>query len=311
MAEPAPEVSGQSIPADVASLIAEIQAKPVYEHATWGIHLEDASHRRDADRSGRRKMLPPGSIMKIYSSPPGSTPMGRIPLPHPGLPHRRGHGRRARRRPRPRRLGRFQLRTARPGRTGRSAFNSLPEIDHNSHVYRLSRRCDCQGQRSRLPPSTRSPPGQQGRHQRVDGDVAIDDRLFDTYQRMERWADRADLGERERHRHPRYPGRVLASRRRSTRVRRRAAIAVEASQDVATTPRRSPSTVRPGVVKVTGEIAAGGSPPSSSRTSPTRRHSPAPPSSRRWRGPASPSRPRPADRTRRNSAGERRLIPAT
>ena len=41
LADPAPLVSGDNIPPEVAALIAEIQAKPVYDHATWGIRLVD------------------------------------------------------------------------------------------------------------------------------------------------------------------------------------------------------------------------------------------------------------------------------
>ena len=89
---------------------------------------------------------------------------------------------------------------------GTLAFNSFPEIDHNYADTGFAGAAIVKGSDPLAALDQLAADVRKAGITEIDGDVAIDDRLFDTLQRMERRADRADLGERERHRHHRYPG---------------------------------------------------------------------------------------------------------
>jgi D-alanyl-D-alanine carboxypeptidase/D-alanyl-D-alanine-endopeptidase (penicillin-binding protein 4) len=169
------------LPAGVAATIAQIQAKPLYAHSTWGIQVNDLATGELLIAQNSDQLFVPGSIMKTYATASA--------LKHLGPGHR------------------FHTPAFRTGRVrggtlsgnlvlvasgdfsmglrdrpdGTLAFNSTPEIDHNyantglpgpalvphSHplggVEQLAREVRRSGIR------------------RVRGDVVIDDRLFRTF----------------------------------------------------------------------------------------------------------------------------------
>ncbi len=263
LADPAPLVSGDNIPPEVAALIAEIQAKPVYDHATWGIRLVDpATGEILIDQAGEKSMAP-GSIMKVYSVATGLDTFGPDYRFHTPV-YRTGdvtNGVLA---------GNLVLVASgdfsfglRDQPDGTLAFNSLPEIDHNYADTGFPGADRSSRAATRSPRSTSSrPTSARPGITEIDGDVAIDDRLFDTYQRMERRADLADLGERERHRHHDDPDQSrragddrLASEDGRDHGRRRGEDGARAMPTPITV-----ETAGPACVKVSGEIAAGGPP---------------------------------------------------
>ena len=185
LAEPAPQVSGQSIRDSVAALIAEIQAKPVYEHATWGIRLADpATGEILIDQAGEKSMAP-GSIMKVYSVATGLDAYGPDYRFHTPV-YRTGevsNGKLS---------GNLVLVASgdfsfglRDQPDGTLAFNSFPEIDHNYADTGFAGAAIVKGSDPLAALDKLAADIRKAGITEIDGDVAIDDRLFHCLQRME------------------------------------------------------------------------------------------------------------------------------
>ena len=261
LAEPAPQVSGPSIPDNVATLIAEIQAKPVYKHATWGIRLADpATGEILIDQAGEKSMAP-GSIMKVYSVATGLDAYGPDYRFHTPV-YRTGdvsNGTLS---------GNLVLVASgdfsfglRDQPDGTLAFNSFPEIDHNYADTGFAGAAIVKDSDPLAALDQLAADVRKAGITEIDGDVAIDDRLFDTFSE---WSDGliAPIWVNEN---------VIditvtpASSGEAATIDWRpktAAITVESEvKTVAGDPAPiAVETVRPGLVRVTGEITTG-SPP--------------------------------------------------
>jgi len=260
-AEPAAAVSGVSIPESVASLIAEIQAKPAYEHATWGIRLADpATGEILIDQAGEKSMAP-GSIMKVYSVATGLDAFGPDYRFHTPV-HRTGEvsdgvlsgnlvlvasGDLS-----------FGLRD-RPD--GTLAFNSFPEIDHNYADTGFPGTTVVKDSNPLAALDALAADVRKAGIAEVDGNVVIDDRLFDAY---DGWNDGliAPIWVNENvidiTTTPTMPGEPAKIDWRP----KTAAVVVEGNVKTVTGEAApiAVETVGPGLVRVSGEIAAG-SPP--------------------------------------------------
>ena len=168
------------VPPSVAKTIARVQAKPRYRHSTWGLFAADAKTGKVLLSQGAQKLFTSGSTLKLYSAAavlhdygPGyrfRTPVfrtgnvrngvltGNLILVAPGDFS-------------------FGLRD-RPN--GTQAYNSAPQLDHS----------DADGSPGpTLVPHSNPLAGVEGLARqvraagirRVNGNVVIDDRLFNTY----------------------------------------------------------------------------------------------------------------------------------
>jgi D-alanyl-D-alanine carboxypeptidase/D-alanyl-D-alanine-endopeptidase (penicillin-binding protein 4) len=261
LAEPAARVSGDSIPASVASLIAEIQTKPVYKHATWGIRLADLSSGEILIDQAGDKSMAPGSIMKVYSTATAldtfgpdyrfHTPVYRTGEVSDGVLS-----------------GNLVLVASgdfsfglRDQPDGTLAFNSFPEIDHNYADTGFPGASVVKGS-DPLAALDQLAAGVRGAGiTEVDGNVVIDDRLFDAYSEWNDglispiWVNENVIDITAT---PTTPGQPATIDWRP----KTAAITVEGEVKTVSGD-AAPITVEmaaPGVVKVSGEIAAG-SPP--------------------------------------------------
>lgn len=259
-ADPAARVSGQ-MPTAVSAIIATIQAKPAYAHTTWGIRVSDlASGDILIDQAGG-KSLTPGSIMKVYSA---STALDAYGVDY-----------------------RFRTPVYRAGRVvngvldgnlvlvasgdfsfglrdqsdGTLAFNSFPEIDHNYADTGFPGTALVKGGNPLAALDRLAADVHKGGIREVSGDVVIDDRLFEGY---DGWNDGriSPIWVNEN---------VIDITTTATRPGARAtiewrpktaAITVESEVvTVAADPKPiTVTTVRPGVIMVRGEIAAGSAP---------------------------------------------------
>ena len=181
-AEPAAGISGNAIPASVLDVIKNVQAKPVFAHSTWGVHLIDlATGEVLIDQAGA-KALVPASVMKIYSTATAldsygaeyrfRTPVYRIGEVKDGV------------------LAgdlvlvasgdfSFGLREQPDGTLG---FNSLPEVDHNSTYTGFPGGAHVKNSNPLAALDALATQVKAAGIAEVTGDVMIDDRLFDTYQ---------------------------------------------------------------------------------------------------------------------------------
>jgi D-alanyl-D-alanine carboxypeptidase/D-alanyl-D-alanine-endopeptidase (penicillin-binding protein 4) len=260
-AEPAPAVSGSAIPDSVAPLIAEIQAKPVYKHATWGIRLADpATGETLIDQAGEKSMAP-GSIMKVYSVATALDAYGpdyrfRTPVYRTGDV---SNGRLS---------GNLILVASgdfsfglRDQADGTLAFNSFPEIDHNYADTGFAGAAIVKGSNPLVVLDKFAEDIRKAGITEIDGDVAIDDRLFELYSE---WTDGliAPIWVNENVIDimvtPASPGEPAEIDWRL----KTGAITVEGEVETVAGEAEpiAVETVRPGVVKVTGEIAAGNPP---------------------------------------------------
>jgi D-alanyl-D-alanine carboxypeptidase/D-alanyl-D-alanine-endopeptidase (penicillin-binding protein 4) len=250
-----------AIPVSVADAIRNIQAKPVFTHSSWGIHLVDlATGEVLIDEAGDKSLLP-ASVMKIYSV---ATAL-------------HGYGADYRFRTPVYRLGEvkdhvlagdlvlvasgdfnFGLRSQ-PG--GTLGFNSLPEVDHNSTYTGFPggayvRNSDPLAALDALVAQVKAAGIDE-----VSGNVAIDDRLFETY----RWFSAgaiAPIWVNENNIDILVTPTKAGEKAEVDERPKSAAIRVE--NDV-TTIHGSPgpleiTTPRPGVIHVSGKIAVDGPP---------------------------------------------------
>jgi D-alanyl-D-alanine carboxypeptidase/D-alanyl-D-alanine-endopeptidase (penicillin-binding protein 4) len=179
-ADPASAISGD-IPRPVLDVIAAVEAKPVFAPATWGIHVADlATGEVLIDQAGG-KALVPASVMKVYSLATAldaygadyrfRTPVYRLGEVRDGVL-----------------AGDLVLVASgdfsfglREQADGTLAFNSLPEVDHNSTYTGFPggapvRNSDPLAALDALAAEVRAAGISE-----VAGDVLIDDRLFETH----------------------------------------------------------------------------------------------------------------------------------
>lgn len=180
-AEPAAGISGHAIPASVSEVIEKVEARPVFAHATWGIHLLDLSTGDVLiDQAGAKAMLP-ASVMKIYSTGAAldlygadyrfRTPVYRLGTVKDGV------------------LDgdlvlvasgdfSFGLREQPDGTLG---YNSLPEVDHNSTYTGFPGGAYVRNSNPLAALDSLAAQVKAAGIGEVSGDVMIDDRLFETY----------------------------------------------------------------------------------------------------------------------------------
>ncbi|MDU0342357.1 D-alanyl-D-alanine carboxypeptidase/D-alanyl-D-alanine endopeptidase [Bosea rubneri] len=180
IADPAASVSAE-VPPSVVQAIRDFEAKPVFAHMSWGIHLVDlATGKVLIDQAGNKSLLP-ASVMKTYSV---ATALDL-------------YGADYRFRTSVYRLGTvkgdvldgdlvlvasgdfsFGLREQPNGKLG---FNSLPEVDHNTTYTGFPggayvRNSDPLAALDALAAQVKAAGIRE-----ITGDVMIDDRLFETY----------------------------------------------------------------------------------------------------------------------------------
>ena len=144
-------------PPEVATAINDIEGKAAYAHTIWGIHVADLKTGEVLIDQAGDKTLVPGSIMKVYSTSTVLDAYGpdyrfRTPVYRAGEVK---HGTLAGE-PRPRCVGRFQLRAARAA--GRNArLQQFPRDRPQLRRHGLSRRRASSRAATRSPRSTSSP----------------------------------------------------------------------------------------------------------------------------------------------------------
>jgi D-alanyl-D-alanine carboxypeptidase/D-alanyl-D-alanine-endopeptidase (penicillin-binding protein 4) len=169
------------VPPSVQAAIDEITGKPVYAHSIWGYQLSDASTGEVLLSSNADRMFVTGSILKIYATSTALDALGpkyrfRTPV------FRRGSVK-----------GgtlegdlvlvasgdySFGLRERKDGTLG---FNSAPEIDHNYADTGLPGPTLLKGSDPLAGVDDLARQVRAAGVRRVSGDVAIDDRLFNTF----------------------------------------------------------------------------------------------------------------------------------
>jgi D-alanyl-D-alanine carboxypeptidase/D-alanyl-D-alanine-endopeptidase (penicillin-binding protein 4) len=259
----ADDASDGTVPASVTQTIASVIGKPVYAHSNWGVVVKDQTTGQTLIDQNGAKMYVPGSIMKTYSTGTALAVYGPTYRFHTPV---YGVGTSAR--------GvldgnlvlvasgdfSFGLRD-RPD--GTLAFNSFPEIDHNyadtgfpgptilkdSHplaaLDELAAKIRASGLR------------------RVHGNVVIDDRLFATFGG---WPDGtiAPMWVNENvvdiTTTPASAGQPAQVDWRPRTARLKVVANVTTAAAGTTTGPLLVETLRPGVVRVSGQIPAGGKP---------------------------------------------------
>ncbi|MCX5493371.1 D-alanyl-D-alanine carboxypeptidase [Kaistia dalseonensis] len=174
------EVS-RAIPASVADAIRNIQAKAVFAHSSWGIHLVDiATGDVLIDEAGEKSLLP-ASVMKIYSVATALHDYGanyRFRTPVYRLGEVKDHV-----------LAgdlvlvasgdfNFGLRTQPDGTLG---FNSLPEVDHNTTYTGFPGGAYVKNSDPLVALDALAAQMKAEGIDEIAGNVAIDDRLFETH----------------------------------------------------------------------------------------------------------------------------------
>ncbi len=179
-------VAASSVPASVAQTIADVTAKPMYAHSTWGAMVIDQSTGATLLDQMGTKMFVPGSIMKTYSTAAAIKEYG---------PNYRFH------------TPVYQLGTVANGvltgnlvlvasgdfsfglreqSNGTLGFNSIPEIDHNYASTGFAGAAVVKGSDPLAALNELARKVHASGIHHVHGDVAIDDRLFTPY---ESWPD--------------------------------------------------------------------------------------------------------------------------
>jgi serine-type D-Ala-D-Ala carboxypeptidase/endopeptidase (penicillin-binding protein 4) len=178
---PTAHAQGAPVPPSVQAALDEIVNKPVYAHSIWGYQIADASTGETLLSSNADRMFVTGSILKIYATSTALDTLGpdsrfRTPV------FRRGSvdggtlngdlvlvasGDFS-----------FGLRDRRDGTLG---FNSAPEIDHNYADTGLPGPALLKGSDPLAGVNDLARQVRASGIRRVAGDVAIDDRLFNTF----------------------------------------------------------------------------------------------------------------------------------
>ena len=168
------------VPPSVARAIARVEAKPRYVHSTWGLLVADAKTGRVLVSQNPLKLFTPGSTLKLYSAAVALHDYGaghrfRTPV------YRTGNVRRGVL------SGNLVLVASgdfsfglRDRPNGTQAYNSAPQLDHSD--------ADGASGPTLVPHSNPLAGVEQLAHQvraagirKVNGNVVIDDRLFNTY----------------------------------------------------------------------------------------------------------------------------------
>lgn len=179
-AQPAAGVSSGEVPASVTDAIRNLEAKPIFAHMSWGIHLVDlATGKVLMDRAGGKSLLP-ASVMKIYSVATALDAYGaeyrfRTPV------YRLGDVK-------DQVLGgdlvlvasgdfSFGLREQPNGKLG---FNNLPEVDHNTTYTGFPGGAYVANSTPLAALDALAAQVKAAGIREITGDVLIDDRLFET-----------------------------------------------------------------------------------------------------------------------------------
>ncbi len=178
--DPAAAISGD-IPPPVLDVIETVEAKPVFAPSTWGIHVADlATGEVLIDQAGG-KALVPASVMKVYSLATAldgygadyrfRTPVYRVGEVRDGVLS-----------------GDLTLVASgdfsfglREEADGTLAFNSLPEVDHNSTYTGFPGGAPVRNSDPLAALDALAAQVKAAGIGEVTGDVLIDDRLFQTY----------------------------------------------------------------------------------------------------------------------------------
>lgn len=170
-----------NIPASVADIIRNIQAKPVFAHSSWGIYLVDlATGEVLIDEAGGKSLLP-ASVMKVYGLATALHNYGagyRFRTPVYRLGEVKDHV-----------LAgdlvlvasgdfNFGLRTQPDGTL---AFNSLPEVDHNTTYTGFPGGAYVKGSHPLAALDALAAQVKAAGIAEIKGNIAIDDRLFETF----------------------------------------------------------------------------------------------------------------------------------
>jgi len=179
-ADPAAPISGD-VPRPVLDVITAVEAKPVFAPATWGIHVADlATGEVLIDQAGGRALVP-ASVMKIYSLATAldgygkdyrfRTPVYAVGAVEDGVL-----------------AGDLVLVASgdfsfglREQADGTLAFNSLPEVDHNSTYTGFPGGAPVKNSDPLAALDALAEQVRAAGVEEVAGDVLIDDRLFETY----------------------------------------------------------------------------------------------------------------------------------
>lgn len=179
-ADPAPAILGE-VPPAVLDVITNVEAKPVFASATWGIHVADAATGEVLIDQAGGKALVPASVMKIYSLATAldaygadyrfRTPVYRIGEVEDGVL-----------------AGDLVLVASgdfsfglREQADGTLAFNSLPEVDHNSTYTGFPGGAPIRNSDPLAALDALAAQVKASGIGEITGDVLIDDRLFETY----------------------------------------------------------------------------------------------------------------------------------
>jgi len=179
-ADPAPAIFGD-VPPAVLDVITDVEAKPVFASATWGIHVADVATGEVLIDQAGGKALVPASVMKIYSLATAldgygadyrfRTPVYRVGEVEDGVLS-----------------GDLVLVASgdfsfglREQADGTLAFNSLPEVDHNSTYTGFPGGAPVRNSDPLAALDALAAQVKASGVGEVTGDVLIDDRLFETY----------------------------------------------------------------------------------------------------------------------------------
>ncbi|MEO9171133.1 MAG: D-alanyl-D-alanine carboxypeptidase [Candidatus Baltobacteraceae bacterium] len=249
--------------ANVTQLIADITSKPMYQHTSWGFMIVDQNSGETLLDTMGAKMYVPGSIMKTYSTSSALKVYGpdyrfRTPVYKTGMVDGGA-------------LDEnlvlvasgdfsFGLRE-RPG--GKLAYNSLPEIDHNYAStgfagVALVKNSNPLAALDRLAAQVRA-----ADIRRIRGNVLIDDRLFKAFDGWPDgviapiWVNENDIDITSTATRPGQPA-SLTWRPKTAAIR---VVSTVTTAPVGTqTSPLTVATISPGVVQVSGKIAADAKP---------------------------------------------------
>lgn len=179
-ADPAAKTSAD-IPVSVSDTIRNIEAKAVFAHSSWGIHLVDlATGEVLIDEAGGKSLLP-ASLMKIYSIATALHDYGpdyRFHTPVYRLGELKDHVL----------AGNLVLVASgdfnfglRNQRDGTLAFNSLPQVDHNTTYTGFPGGAYVKDSDPLAALGALAAQVKAAGIREIKGNVMIDDRLFETY----------------------------------------------------------------------------------------------------------------------------------
>ncbi len=169
------------IPSSVAETITRTQAKPLYDHSTWGLQVSDATTGEVLVSQNSARLFPPGSIMKVYTAAAVLDAYGRAYRFHTPV-FRTGDVKGGTLN------GNLVLVASgdysfglRERPNGKLAFNSAPEADHNNAYVGLPGPTTLKNSNPLAGVDQLAEQVRGAGVRRVRGNVVIDDRLFETF----------------------------------------------------------------------------------------------------------------------------------